>query len=228
MPLATLERPSDTGVTAPSRSVWAAARPVARHALPAVAVATLIPMGLFYLVMALATVHVAILTSVAYAYSAGAWQYRRRRRVSGMLLLTMFMATVRAVAALVWGHAFVYFAVPVVETAGFGLLFLASMAWREPLVVRLARDFVPHLADGVAARRSLVRTLSLIWAVTYLASGATTMVLLTTQPITVYLGAHQLAGWLWTSAGIISSVLVCRWRSRPLYADALRARPAFA
>lgn len=206
-----------------ARTLWA----LARGAFPALAVATLIPLGLFYLALFLGSVYVAIVVSVAYAYSVGLWQFRCRKRVSGMLMITMFMVTVRAVATVASGSTFFYFAIPVVETAGFGLLFLVSLATRECLVVRLARDVVPHVADHLAERVGLCQLLSLIWALTYIGSGATTFLLLVTQPVEVYIGAHQLTGWTWTLLGITASVVVCRWRARWLF-TLLRHHPVRA
>jgi hypothetical protein len=194
------------------RAAWT----LLRGALPAIAVATLIPLALFYVVLAAGGVLWAIATSIVYAYGVAAYQFLRRRRVSGMLLMTVFMATVKGVAAVLSGHIMVYFAVPVVETAGFGLMFAATMFTSEPLVVRLARDLVPHAADGLARRQALTKHLSLVWTVTYLASGATTLLLLTTVPLPVYLGAHTLTGWFWTGSGIALSFALVRRRHAAL------------
>jgi intracellular septation protein A len=204
------------------RLAFARVRPLLWAALPAVTVATFIPLGLFYLALGLTSLPVAIGVSVVYAYSAAAYQWARSGRISGMLLITVFMVTVRAAAAAASGQTMVYFAVPVVETVGFGLLFSVSLLTREALIVRLARDVLPGLADDLAARRGLVRSLSLVWTVTYVGSGATTLTLLATQPLTVYLGAHQLAGWCWTGSGIAVSVALCRWRARNLLSVAMR------
>jgi hypothetical protein len=200
---------------------------LARAALPAVAVATLIPLAVFYLVLAVASMMWAIAVSVAYAYGLALFQYSRWRRVSGMLLVTVFMVTLRAVAAAASGQAMVYFAVPVAETVGFALMFVASLWTNEPLVVRLARDLVPHVADDLAGRRALIRGLSFVWMVTYLASGATTLTLLATVPLPVYLGAHQLAGWCWVAGGAVVSVCLCRRRGGGLLGAALAHGPAF-
>jgi len=203
--------------------VWRSALALARGALPAVIVATLIPLFLFYLALNAGSVLWAIAISVLYAYGVAGYQLVRRRRVSGMLLVTVFMASVRAVTAVVSGHPLVYFAIPVVETAGFGLMFLATMFSSEPLVVRLARDLVPGAAEGLAARRSLIRSLSLVWTVTYLGSGATTLILLTTTPMRVFLGAHTLTGWVWTGSGLTISMLICRVRAAGVLAAACSA-----
>ena len=187
-----------------------------RGALPSIAVATLIPMALFYLTLAASSVVWAIGASVLYAYGCAALQYSRRRRVSGMLLMTVFMVTVRAAAAAASGRSTLYFAIPVAETAGFGLMFVATLWTSQPLIVRLARDLVPHLAEDLSTRRELIRGLSLIWMATYLASGATTMTLLTTVSLPVYMGAHQLAGWCWVGGGVALSVNLCRRRGAGL------------
>jgi hypothetical protein len=189
-----------------------------------VAVATLIPLAVFYVALMASSVLWAMAVSVVYAYGVAIYQYARRRRVSGMLLMTVFMATMRAVAAVASGQAVMYFAIPVVETAGFGLMFAATMFTSEPLVVRLARDLVPHAADDIAQRASLIKTLSLIWTVTYLASCATSLVLLTTVPLSVFLGAHTLTGWFWTGSGMAITIALCRRRTSGLLGET-RLRP---
>jgi intracellular septation protein A len=189
---------------------------LARGALPALAVATLIPLGLFYTAMLLGSIDKAIVVSVCYAYSVGLWQYLRRGRVSGMLMVTMFMVSLRGITVLASGQAFFYFLAPVIETVGFGLMFVVSLLGRESLIVRLARDLVPHVADDLAERDCLCSLLSVVWALTYIGSGATTFLLLITQPVAVYMGAHQLSGWAWDATGLTASILLCRWRARDL------------
>lgn len=186
--------------------------------MPALIIATFIPVALFYTVLTLGSVMWAIAVSVVYAYGVASYQWFRNRRVSGMLLVTVFMATLRAFLAVVSGHAMLYFAIPVAETAGFGLMFLATMFSSEPLIVKLARDLVPSAADGLAARRSLIRSLSVVWTIVYLGSGATTLVLLTTTPMSFFIGAHTLTGWIWTGSGAGATVLICRARANGLWA----------
>ena len=197
--------------------MWRSALHLIRGAMPALVVATFIPVALFYTVLTLGSVMWAIAVSVVYAYGVSAYQWYRHRRVSGMLLVTVFMATLRAVLAVVSGHAMLYFAIPVVETAGFGLKFLATMFSSEPLIVKLARDLVPSAADGLAARRSLIRSLSLVWTIVYVGSGATTLVLLTTTPMSFFIGAHTVTGWIWTGSGAATTVLICRARANGLW-----------
>jgi hypothetical protein len=197
---------------------------LARGALPAVLVASLIPLALFYLALAAGSMVWAIVVSVVYAYGLAAVQYSRSRRVSGMLLMTVFMVSVRAIGAAASGQVLVYFALPVAETAGFALLFVATLWTSEPLIVRIVRDLVPHVADDLAERRALIRGLSFIWMATYLASGATTLALLTTVSLPVYMGAHQVAGWCWVAGGIALSVGLCQRRGAGLLRLALSHR----
>lgn len=198
--------------------MWRSALHLIRGAMPALIIATFIPVALFYTVLTLGSVMWAIAVSVVYAYAVAAYQWYRHRRVSGMLLVTVFMATLRAFLAVVSGHAMLYFAIPVVETAGFGLMFLATMFSSEPLIVKLARDLVPSAADGLAARRSLIRSLSVVWTIVYIGSGATTLILLTTTPMSFFIGAHTLTGWIWTGSGAAATVLICRARAQGLWA----------
>ncbi len=214
----------ELGGSGPVGGKLRAGRTLLRAALPAIAVATLVPTALFYLTLAAGSIVWAIGVLVVYAYGVAAWQYGRHRRVSGMLLLTVFLVTVRAVAAVAAGQSRVYFAIPVAETAGFALMFVATMWMSEPLIVRLARDLVPHVADDLAGRRALIRGLSLIWMATYLASGATTLTLLTTVSLPVYMAAHQIAGWCWVGGGVALSVGLCRRCGGDLFAAALTGR----
>lgn len=178
-------------------------------ALPAIVFMTLVPLAVFYVFYATTSVIWAIVASVAYTYGLALFQYWRQRRVSGLLLVGVMMITLRAVAAAATGP-FAYFALPVAETAGFGVLFAATMWSGEPLIVRLARDMVPHVAEDLASRRGLVRRLSLVWAVTYIGSGATTLALLITVSLPVYLGAHQAAAWFFVACGVVLSFGICR------------------
>jgi hypothetical protein len=204
-----------------SRYVWV----LARGAMPALTIATLIPVGLFYAALAAGSVRTAIVVSVIYAYGVATYQWRCRRRVSGMLLVTVCMATLRLAMWTLSGQAKLYFAIPVAETAGFGLMFLATMFTSEPLVVRLARDLVPGAADGIAARRSLIKALSLVWTITYVGSGLTTLLLLNTVPLRVFIATHVVSGWMWTGSGVLASIVICRLMGTGVLASLLALSP---
>ena len=190
-----------------------------RQALPAVMVATIIPLALFYIVLLSGSVRWAIGASVIYAWAMVGWQYLRHRQVSGLLVVTWLTATLRAALALVSGHPFIYFALPAAETAVFGLVFVATLTRAEPLIVRLVRDLLPAGADLLAANRRLIRNLSVLWGLSHLMSAVATMFLLVTTPLPVFLAVHVFANWLFIGAAGGLSVLLARRRDRNLLAE---------
>lgn len=202
---------------------------LARGAMPALMVATVIPVVLFYGMSAVAGMKAGILASLIWAYVMLGRQVYTARRMSGLLVITAFTLTVRCVTWAVHQSTFTYFAVPVAETVGMGALFVVSLALGRPLLVSLARDFVPSLGDhlGRTKHRRLVRHLSWVWGLVYLLSAATSGVLLGTQSIHWFLLLHQASGWVWTAAGLGVSFLYGRRHARELFAVATGAlRPA--
>lgn len=192
-------------------------------AVPAVTIATLIPLAVFYGVSAFLGLQAGIVASLAWAYAMLAYQAVRSRRLSGLLVLTAFTLTVRSLAWGVHQSAFTYFVVPVIETVGTGALFVVTLALGRPLLVSLARDFVPSLGDHLTHHdhRPLVRHLSCLWGFVYFGSAATSAVLLETLDIKWFLLLHQASGWIWTGTGLAVSVLYGRKRAKELFAVAL-------
>ena len=193
-------------------------RHVLRGALPAVTVATIIPITLFYSLTAVAGMRAGIIGSLTWAYLVLGRQLLSSRRVSGLLLITSFTLTIRCVTWAVHQSAFTYFAVPVAETVGMAALFVVTMAIGRPLLVSLAHDFVPGLGDRLAhtTHRRLVRHLSCVWGLVYLCSACTSGLLLATQNIHWFLLLHQFSGWLWTAAGLSVSLAYGRRHGKEL------------
>jgi hypothetical protein len=141
------------------------------------------------------------------------------RRMSGLLMVTALTLTIRCIAWGVHQSTFTYFAVPVVETLGMGALFVITLALGRPLLVSLARDFVPSLGDhlGRVRYRLLVRRLSCLWGAVYLGSACTSAALLGTLNIHWFLLLHQASGWVWTGAGVAVSVAYGRRHGQELF-----------
>ena len=198
-------------------------------ALPALLVATIIPLSLFYVMSAAAGMKAGIVASLAWAYLMLGRQILVSRRMSGLLIITAFTLTIRCVTWVVHQSTFTYFAVPVVETIGMGALFVVTLAIGKPLLVNLARDFVPSLGDHLAHHKHqrLVRHLSCVWGLVYLGSACTSAVLLTTQNIHWFLLLHQMSGWIWTGSGLAISFLYGRRHAKELFSMATSGlRPA--
>ena len=193
-------------------SLWRQVVRIAGGAAPAVVVATLIPLSLFYSMSAAAGTRAGMFASLIWAYGLLAIQFWRRRTLSGLLTLTALTLTIRCVT---WGinqSTFTYFAVPVVETIVTSALFIGTLLVGRPLLVSLARDFVPSLADHLVgdSYRRQVRHLSCVWAAVYLGSALTSGFLLTTQDLHWFLLLHQASGWIWMSGGILVTFLYGR------------------
>ncbi|MDQ6783970.1 MAG: hypothetical protein M3063_11100 [Actinomycetota bacterium] len=233
----TTASPSNDGVpadrvgvsAAPACSVAQRVLHVVRGALPAVMTATLIPLALFYGVSAVADMKAGIVTSLAWAYLVLARQFYTSRRASGLLMITAFTLTVRCLTWSLHQTTFTYFSVPVAETVGIGTLFVATLAVGRPLLVSLARDFVPALGDRLThgTHRRLVRHLSWVWALVYIGSAATSAMLLLTQDIHWFLLFHQASSWTWVAAGLVATFAYGRRHGKELLALATTGMSAF-
>jgi hypothetical protein len=202
-------------------------------ALPALLVATIIPLTLFYSVSAAAGMKAGIVASLAWAYLMLGRQILTTKRMSGLLVITAFTLTVRCVTWVIHQSTFTYFAVPVLETIGMGALFVVTLAMGRPLLVSLARDFVPSLGDHLShdKHQRLVRHLSCVWGIVYLGSASTSAVLLITQNIHWFLLLHQMSGWMWTGTGLAFSFAYGRRHAKELFhvaTSGLRANVATA
>jgi hypothetical protein len=210
--------PASWAFSARSR-VW----PLIRGALPAVTVATLVPLALFYSLSAVAGMKVGIIASLTWAYLVLGRQLLTSRRISGLILITAVTLTVRCVTWTLHQSTFTYFAVPIFTTTAVSTLFVVSLAFGRPLLVSLARDFMPAVGDGLSHvdHRTLVRRLSCLWGLIYLGSAASSATLLSTQSVHWYLLLHQLSGWLWTGTGLVVSFKYGCRHAKGLFACAL-------
>lgn len=184
-------------------------RDLARHALPHIIEATLIPLALFYLSLWQLGTDGAIFTALGWAYLAVLRRLILRQQIPGLLLLSTLGLTARSVLALAAHSAFVYFLQPSLATAALGGLFLFSIPAGRPLCEKLAHDFVPFppgFLKRPAMRRVFVQ-ITAIWALVNLINAAGAVLLLVSQPIATYLAAKT--GFTATVTGL--GVLVSAW-----------------
>lgn len=195
---------------------------LAAGALPALMVATIIPLALFYGISAVGGMKAGIVASLVWAYLMLGRQVISSRRMSGLLTITAFTLTVRCVTWVIHQSTFTYFAVPVAETVGMGALFVVTLLLGRPLLVSLARDFVPSLGDHLnhGDHQRLIRNLSCVWGLVYLGSATTSGILLSTQNIHWFLLLHQMSGWIWTGSGLAVSIVYGRRHASELFAIA--------
>ena len=110
------------------------------------------------------------------------WRCASKRPVSGLLLLTLGIMTVRTAFTLVTGNTFIYFLQPVFADFAVAAIVLGSLWPARPVIARLAPDFYP-ISKAVAARpemRALFRRLTLMWGLVILVKGSITLWLLET------------------------------------------------
>lgn len=200
-------------------------RVLARHALPHVVEATVIPLGLFYAGLRLWSLWGALLATLLWSYTALLRRLLMGRRVPGTLLLATLTLTGRTVLALATGSAFLYFLQPTLGTALLAAAFAGSVLLGRPLALRLAADFVPLPATLLAdapVRRFFLR-ISLLWSFVFLANTAISLWLLVSQSLVTFLWARALASLILTGGAIAVSTLAFR---RCLHRMHRAARPA--
>ena len=186
-------RPSEAGEPADAFHVvlpklWS----MARHALPNILEGTVWPFVIFYVFLYATNVWGALFAALAYSYIGVARRLINGQRVSGLLALTTITLTVRTILGLASGSVVVYFLQPSLAKAGgpwlvgatrgvAAVALLFSLTRAEPLLVKLARDFVP-LSDEMMKRPCVRRFFvhaTVLWVVLLLVhSGLATYVLL--------------------------------------------------
>lgn len=183
---------------------------LARHALPRVVEGTLIPLALFLVMLRLVGTRGAVASGLAWSLLAIGVRLLLRRPVPGLLLLGAVTLTLRATFALVTGSTFVYFLQPSLATAGIACAFLVSVAVRKPLAEVLAHDFCPFPPEFIAnqhVRKVFVR-ITLLWAVTQLASASISVWLLVSQSTATFLLARTALSMTLTPIAVAASALL--------------------
>jgi uncharacterized membrane protein len=163
-------------------------RAVIKRVAVSITVACAVPAGIFYSVLMLSGVWVAIGIALCWQYGALAWRAMTGRRTSGLLVFAAAVMTGRTVVSFAADSPFLYFLQPVVTDCLIGSAFLASLFASRTIVARLAGDFYP-MTDDVAARpgiQRLFRLLTAMWALLYLGKGSLTLWLLLSQSLETF------------------------------------------
>jgi Protein of unknown function (DUF3159) len=168
-------------------------RAIFRHLSLSILMANVIPSVLFYGCLLAGNVWTALIVALVWCYGSMAWRLSTRRRVSGLLLLTMVGLTAKTILAFASGSTFVYFLQPAITDGAVAALFLVSLATARPVVGRLAGDFYPMSAD-IAARPRVQRLfwrLTLLWALICVVKSVTTVWLLESFPLVTFVAMKE-------------------------------------
>jgi len=153
---------------------------IVKRVAMSLATAVVAPSVLFTSTLVLAGVAAAMIAALTWMAGAMAWRAATGRPVSGLLVLTVAIMTVKTTITFATGNTFIYFVQPVFVDVTVASAFLLSLCSSRPMVARLAPDFCP-LDDVTAARpgiRRLFRRLTLMWGLVILTKGSVTLWLL--------------------------------------------------
>jgi hypothetical protein len=184
-------------------------RNLARHAVPHIVEATLVPLAIFYLSLWLIGVWGALLAALAWSFGAIGVRIATRRRIPGILVLGSLALTARTIIAFSSGSVYLYFLQPTLGTMAVATAFLLSVPAGKPLAQKLAADFCPlppSLLATPAVRRFFMR-ISLLWALTNMLNAVVTLWLLLSQDIATYVLAKTIVSWTITGSAIVVSTV---------------------
>lgn len=163
-------------------------RSMLRHALPHLIEGTLVPVIVFYAVLWAADVWWALLGALLWSYAMVIRRLVTGQRVGGVLLVTAVTLTVRTVISVMSGSVIVYFLQPAAAKVGLALALLISIRGSEPLMQRLAGDWLPRKDELLrhAHIRSWFTRITVLWALLLLAHAGLGLWLLLTTPVETY------------------------------------------
>jgi hypothetical protein len=128
--------------------------------------------------------------------------------VPALLILATLGITVRTIVYLLSSNDFVYFVQPILRTTLTGLMFAGSVALGRPLIARFANDFCP-LSPDVRVRPGILRLfkrLTILWAGVNGLAAASSLVLLLTVPVSVFVVTAAVSAWIVTCSGVVMTV----------------------
>jgi hypothetical protein len=181
---------------------------VGRRMVPYLIEATIIPTALFYLFLITFELKWAIVAALGWTYAAIARRLVTRSPISGLLVLATLGISLRTIVYLLSGNSFVYFLQPIMRTLATAAVFALSVCIGRPLIARFAGDFCP-LAPDLQRRPAVVRLfrrLTYLWAAVNAVAAATTLTLLLTVPVAVFVVTATVSAWIITCSGVVLTV----------------------
>ena len=181
---------------------------VGRRMVPYLIEATIIPTALFYVCLLTFELKWAIVAALVWTYAAIGRRLVTRSPISGLLLLATLGISVRTLLFLLSGNDFIYFLQPIMRTLATAAVFAASVCIGRPLIARFAGDFCP-LTPELQCRTAIVqlfRRLTFLWAGVNALAAATTLTLLLTVPVAVFVITATVSAWIITCSGVVLTV----------------------
>ncbi|WP_020658533.1 VC0807 family protein [Amycolatopsis benzoatilytica] len=189
---------------------------------------TLVPAGLFYLLLTLVSFDSGVIAALSWAAAVIGTRLLRRKPIPAVLLLTTGLLVARTVLGLATGSAFLYFLQPTLQNFVVAVLFLASAPFNKPLLARLAGDFCafPESLSAHPGMRRFFQRVSVLWALVFAVNGTVTLLMLATATVGNFLmvstaGSYTVIGlaiagslW-WFRRSLRSAGITLRMGHRP-------------
>ncbi len=181
---------------------------VARRGVPNLIEATIVPAVLLFVLVSTIGPTVAMAAVLVWGYGAILRRLLCSERIPAILMLATLGLTMKTLVGLLSGSTFAYFLQPVATTVVLAGVFFGSVLIGRPVIARLAHDFCP-IAPEVASRPGVVRLfagLTILWAGVHIVTAATTLGMLVSMSVPMFVALKTVACLSITVAAIVITV----------------------
>jgi intracellular septation protein A len=190
---------------------------------------TLVPLGLFYLLLTIVGLDGGLIAALSWSVVAVVRRLVMRRGVPAILILTTGLLVARTVLGLVTGSVFLYFLQPTLQNFLIAFVLLVSVPFGRPFLAKLANDFCAFPASFSEHPRvqKFFKQVSLLWALVFVTNGAGTFYLLAKATVGNFLMVSTAGSY--TVVGLAAGISLI-WFRRALRGEGivLRLGPARA
>ncbi|HVV08747.1 VC0807 family protein [Amycolatopsis sp.] len=184
---------------------------------------TIVPLGLFYLLLTLVGFDGGLIAALSWSLLALVRRAVLRQPVPAVLLLTTGLLVARTVLGLMTGSIFLYFLQPTLQNFLIAFILVGSLPFGRPFIAKLADDFCAFPAAFSEHPRVVYvfRRLSLLWALVFLTNGVTTLWILAKASVGNFLMVSTAGSWSVIGAAIVVSLL---WFRKTLRGEGIAVR----
>lgn len=208
-----------THMTVHLPAVGALVRQGAKHLLEG----TVIPLGLFYVLLTLVGLDGGLIAALGWSVLALVRRAVLRKPIPAVLLLTTGLLVARTVLGLVTGSIFLYFLQPTLQNFLIAFVLIASLPFGRPFIAKLADDFCafPTAFSEHPKIVRFFRRVSLLWALVFITNGVTTLYILAKETVGDFLMVSTAGTWSVIGVAIVVSLL---WFRRALRGEGMVLR----
>jgi hypothetical protein len=211
--------------TQSDRSLCSSVVRIGRHAGWQMLESTVIPSAIFYLGRSDGSLRWGLAAALLWCLVAVAARSITSRRLPGVLVLSTVLFIERTIVSWATGSEFLYLLQPILGSALVAAALVLSASASEPLIERVARDFLdlPAGATGGTGLRRFFVGLSLIWGLVYFLKAASGLWLLLISSLGKFLILSNACSWAMTAVAITVSAL---WFGRSVAPGVVMAPPS--